>query len=71
MLRRALPLFLTALFIVPAFAQTRAPRGTPIVSPTFQRPGAAAQTQQLAASGGQTARGQARAFADIQGISMA
>ena len=45
MLRRALPLFLTALVIVPALAQTRTERGTRIVSPTFQRPGAAAQTQ--------------------------
>jgi CubicO group peptidase (beta-lactamase class C family) len=39
MLRRALPLVLAALVIAPALAQT------PVVSPTFQRPGAAAQTQ--------------------------
>ncbi len=39
MLRRALPLVLAGFVIAPAFAQT------PVVSPTFQRPGAAAQTQ--------------------------
>ena len=39
MLRRALPLFLTAVVIVPALAQNRA------ATPAYQRPGAAAQTQ--------------------------
>ena len=39
MSRRALPLVFAAALIVPALAQDR------IVSPTFQRPGAAAQTQ--------------------------
>jgi CubicO group peptidase (beta-lactamase class C family) len=39
MLRRALPLVLAGFVIAPAFAQTA------IVSPTFQRPGATAQTQ--------------------------
>jgi CubicO group peptidase (beta-lactamase class C family) len=39
MLRRALPIVLAGFVIAPAFAQT------PVVSPTFQRPGAAAQTQ--------------------------
>src|SRR6185369_165066 len=39
MLRRALPFVLATAVIVPALAQDR------IVSPTFQRPGAAAQTQ--------------------------
>jgi hypothetical protein len=41
MLRRALPLVLATLVIVPALAQDR------IVSTTFQRPGATAQTQAI------------------------